>query len=380
MPVVIPDPVAASQREAAVLTANRQVSLYAALDRVLADAPFVSRDRALAGLAAFHRERMAKIPSSTKYPESAPWVEYVLAVDRGVQRLAGLSDEEMALYRSLHDYLAFRGFGLAAAAPGAEKCRVAYVPESDRGRVQFKNVDDPATHWKPEGPPTHRWPKRDQTLWSDGVGSGMHLDDEPEETFPLPVRQMLPQLCADVPGTVEFLTRYSSFWGRANMLFHDAQKRSVAIEKCSYNYIEVFYPGPDGISHISGMTCRDASSPLGRYQEAQRRKYLAMFNRLEDSPDMAFWSTCRKFEEKLASSLAAMGPRPRFEDIVRLFTTPWPEGLNKTGQRLHPKQGLIGYTLMSYGILLDEGRMIRWQRSAPPELKYPDQPEVYEFT
>lgn len=378
MKVVLPDPKEVAAKEAAQINANREAWLDYPLQRVLIDAPYVQREKLLEGIEPFHRERMQRLPPAAKYPEAGPWVEHILAIDRELQRLTAMTDFEMAVHRSLHFFLLCRGFAQAAPA-GDEKCRVAYLPESDRGRLHMKNVDDPAAHWKPEGRPTWLSSGKDQTLWSDGVGSGLHMDDEPEEIFPLPVTRMYKHYADDVPSAVEFLTRYSPFWGRANILLHDSRKRSAAIEKCSYNYIEVFYPGPDGRSHISGMTCRDPQSPQGRYQRAQREKYVRLFGQEMDGPDMAFWGMCRQFEDKLAAGLEALGPRATLDGLVRLFTRSWPEGLRKDGTRLHPKQGLIGYTLISYVSLLDEGKLLRWQRAALPELTYPDAPEAFEF-
>ena len=48
----------------------------------------------------------------------------------------------------------------------------------------------------------------------------------------------------DVPGALEFFTRYKPFWGGANLVIRDRQKRSAAFEKCSYNFIEVFPAAP----------------------------------------------------------------------------------------------------------------------------------------
>jgi hypothetical protein len=376
MPVQIPDALDTARREADAIRANREALLAFPLQRVLVDAPYLDPEVILKGLVAFYREAMARIPSFARYPEARPWVDYVLAVDRELQALAGLTELELATLRSLHNYLAFRGLGIAAPVQD-EKCRVAYIPESDHGRIHIKNLDDPATHWKPEGAPRHLFTDKTRTLFSDGVGSGLHLDDEPAELFPLPARAMFSQYCDDVPSAVEFLTRYSPFWARGNLLLHDSRKRSAAIEKCSYNHIEVFYPGADGISHISGMTCRDPQSAQGRYQRAQREKYLRLYKQPLDGPDMAFWNGAWKFESKLGSELAAMKKPVKLDDAIKLFTTAWPAGLRKDGLRLHPKQGLIGYTLMTYAALPDEGRILRWQRSALPELTWPDQPEDF---
>jgi hypothetical protein len=377
MTVHIPDPAETARREAEAIARNREARLVFPLQRVLADAPYLDPDAILNGLVAYHREAMAKVPSFTRYPEARPWVDYVLAVDRELKALAGLSELELAVLRSLHNYLAFRGLGLAAPA-GDEKCRVAYLPETDHGRLHIKNVDDPATHWKPEVAPRWEFVRKETPLFADGVGSGLHLDDEPAELFPLPVKAlMFREYADDVPSAVEFLTRYSPFWARANLLLHDTKKRSVAIEKCSYNFIEVFEPGADGRSHISGMTCRDPDSPQGRYQKAQREKYRRLYRQPLDGPDMAFWNGAKRFEDKLTAGLAGLGPAAKLDEAIRLFTTAWPEGLRKDGLRLHPQQGLIGYTLMSYAALPDEGRFLRWQRTANPELAWPAAPESF---
>ena len=378
MAVQIPDPIETARQEAVQIDAHREALLKYPVERVLIDAPYLDRERLLQGLEPFHRQRMERIPAAAQYPEAAPWVQYVLAVDCELQRLAHLTDFELAIFRSLHFFLLCRGIAQAAPA-GDEKCRVSYLPESDHGRLHIKNLDDPATHWQPEARPRWLFSDPEQTLWSDGVGSGLHMDDEPRELFPLPVMDMYRQYADDVPSAVEFLTRYAPFWGRSNILLHDRQQRSVAIEKCSYNFIEVFQPGPDGRSHISGMTCRDPHSPQGRYQQAQREKYLKLFGQPLDGPDMAFWNMCGQFERKLAAGLTALGPQAKLDDLIRLFTSSWPAGLRKDGVRIHPQQGLIGYTLISYVTLLDEGKLLRWQRSALPELKYPAAPEVFTF-
>lgn len=373
----LPDPSAVARQEADRIAANRDLWLKVPVDRVIADSPQVEREALLAGIEEFHAERMANTPDPARYPESPPWVEHALAVDRELKDLAGLTGREMAIYRSLHSYLAFRGFAHAARPAADERCRGAYLPETDRGEMTISNADDPLTHWEPLTSAPEGLPGSD-LLNMIGVGSGLHVDEEPEETFPLPVLAMVRHYTDDVPGGVEFLTRYCPFWGRCNIVLFDRRKRSCAIEKCSFQYIEVFPPGPDGQSHVSGMTCRDPNSTLGRHQSAMRQKYVHLFGLPQDGPDMAFWAACRKFEEKLAGGLRALGPRPCFEDLVRLFVTPWPEGLNKAGLRVHPQSGLVGYTLQTHVSLLAERICMRWQRSQDGKT-YASEPEVYQF-
>jgi len=228
-------------------------------------------------------------------------VAYIRDHDKYLQEFASLNGRDIAVYRSLNMFLAYRGFKQAAAAQksGIERCRIAYLPETDRGAVTIKNVDDPMTHWTGvKEPITSLYGGGD--LMQNGVGSGLHMDDEPAEIFPLNPLKMMASYCSTTPEAVEFLTRYSQFWGGGNLLIHDSKKQSVAIEKCSVNFIEVFYPGPDGRSHVSGMVCRDPNSPLGKHQAKMRKRYLDAFGLKEDGTDNTYWNFGYKFEVMLA--------------------------------------------------------------------------------
>ena len=373
MPLTLPDPLAAARQEAEQIKQDRHVALEARFERIIADAKQLSREQLTAGLEAFHRRRMAMVPAADKYPEAQPWVDFALARDRELQRLAALSDFELAIVRSLDLYVTFHAIRRAAARD--ERCRVAYLPESDRGPLTISNTDDPLTYWRP-APPLKLFPFPRTGLITGGVGSGLHLDEEPDELFPLPVLTMLGHYADDVPGAVEFLARYRPFWGRCNFLVADRQRRSAAIEKCSFKYMDVFAPGPDGRSHISGMTCRDAQTEQGRHQHAMRQEYLRLFGLPQDGPDMAFWNAARKFEDKLAAGLRLLGPRPKCDEVLRLFLARYPDGLNKWGLKPHPDSGLVGYTLQTHLLLIDERVYYRWQRSQDGT-RYPAAPEVY---
>jgi hypothetical protein len=375
-----PDPLAAAKMVADRVNADRKQWLVTPIDRVLTDSPFVDRASLVDGLEAFHKERMSKRPSVAKYPESTPWVDYALKYEAELVRLASLSAFELATLQSLGSFTAWRGFAQARIVrPAAvdEKCRVAFVPDTELGRVHIKNVDDPITHWKPQTD-TPQFDYYNADLVSDGVGSGLHMDIEPLELFPLPALTMYKQYATDVPGAVDFLRRYSSFWGGGNLLVRDKQNRSAAIEKCSYSFFEVFYPGPDGRSHISGMTCRDPDSPQGRHQTLMRKRYVERFNIGEDCADNAFWDVCFKCEKKLAKAIKDLGPKAGSDALINVFKTPYPEGLNKTGMRLHPKQGLLGYTLITQAVLLDKREIRRWQRSQDGKT-FAKEPEIYKF-
>jgi len=368
----MPDPLAEAQREAATY-GNLAHRIELGLERVFADDSYIDPDSLLEGIEAFHQERMAKVPSRARYPEAHPWVDFVIACDKELQRLTGLSDRQMAIHRSLGEYRCFRGT-LKARPKLVEKCRVVYLPETDHGQFHIKNVDDPAIEWKPDPNPPTAW---QDDLVIDGVGSGLHIDDEPDEIFPLPVHRMMRTHCNDVPGAVDFLTRYSKFWSGGNYVLHDKQKRSAAIEKSSRNFIEVFKPDATGESHVSGMVCRDPNSPQGRYVAAKRQQFLDRFHQPKDCLENAFWGLCDKAEQKLATTLNKPGHR-NVEEMFTLFTTPWPDGLNKTGKASHPSQKAnFEYTLVTLACLLDERKFYRWQRDV--ECRYPEKPEVYDL-
>ena len=103
----IPDPLAAARQEADHINQNRHIALNQRIERILADCRQLDRDQLTTGLEAFHRRRMSMVPPSSKYPEAQPWVEFTLARDREVQRLAHLSDFDMAVIRSLDLYVTF---------------------------------------------------------------------------------------------------------------------------------------------------------------------------------------------------------------------------------------------------------------------------------
>lgn len=327
------------------------------------------------GLVAFDRERLSRAPAASRYPESAPWVEYALDLDQSLKRL-GLSEAQRAAWRSGSLYFAFRGPTLIKQAPTPERCRVAYVPETDVGAVHIKNVDDPLSNRKHDPEPPDPTPYLAPLVW-DGTGSGLHLDDEPEELFPLPIHTMCMHNCTTVPEAVDFLTRYRLFWGGANCVLHDRERRSVAIEKCAFTQMQVHHPGPDGISYCSGMVCRDPDSAIARHMQSKRQQYLRLM-RLENDPvSPLYWETCDAFERKLAEFLRTPAALDA-QALTTFFVDPWPDGLCKKGARVHPDQTVSQYTLATRVIEIDRGRFLRWQCDA--DGRYPERPEVTSLT
>jgi len=380
----MPNPIAAARASAAAIRAEPEVVLRQALKRILSDQKQLDRRRILAGVEAYHRDAMARIPDYRTYPEAKPWVDYVLAYQKELQKITGFNNQQLACFTSLHNYMTFRGYIEAGAIlnkpRNIERCRAAFLPQTDQGPIHIKNVDDPILWWKPRPrlkPRASGW--KQPPVAYDGVGSGLHIDDEPAEIFPLPVLMMAPHYTDDTPGVLDFLKRYSQFWSGGNLLIFDRKFRSSAVEKCSRNFFESFAPNRHGHSHISGMVCRDPNSPQGRYQSAQRNRYLRIFKLPENNPDVCFWKKCCDMEKMLSDALERFGPKPKADDVMRLFITPYPVGLNKNGLKSHPRQSMKDYTLITHAALLKKRRKYQWQRSQDGN-SWPSKPECCRFT
>ncbi len=186
---------------------------------------------------------------------------------------------------------------------------------------------------------------------------------------------------SNTPSAVDFLKKYSVFWGGSNIVIYDKNYNAIAIEKCSRNYFEVFPADPQaGFTHISGMVCRDPNSPQGKYQKEKRNLYRALFNLSEDGPDALFWNICYKLELMLRETLKKLSRNPKSRDVIKLFTTGFPEGLRKDGLKPHPNQGTVGYTLLTNCTFPEKRLYYCWQRTSEKDGGiWPENPEICQY-
>ncbi|HPP67257.1 MAG TPA: hypothetical protein PKX05_05010, partial [bacterium] len=190
----IPDPLKDAKEEAERIKTNKFQYLTSPIKRIILDAPWIDEKELLVEVGNYYKESMSRIPSFAKYPEAKPWVEYIIKRDKEVMELANLTEKEMGVLRVMNNYLTFRGyknFGIKKRKSSSEKCRIAFLPETDMGPMHIKNLDDPIESWQPGPPlparaPISSAPWYHQNFIIDGVGSGLHIDDEPPEIFPLP--------------------------------------------------------------------------------------------------------------------------------------------------------------------------------------------------
>ena len=95
---------------------------------------------------------------------------------------------------------------------------------------------------------------------------------------------------------------------------------------------------------------------------------------------MAYWNKAWEFEQKLVAGMSALGNRPRAQDVFELFITPWPDGLWKSGQPIHPDQTAISFTHHAVATLFAERTDLRWQRGVGDHpLPDPRRPETCRY-
>jgi hypothetical protein len=250
--------------------------------------------------------------------------------------------------------------------------------------VLLKNAESDLVIWKPQ-PPLPATAGRDRFWWEqvdwaiEGAACGMHLDDEPEEIFPLPVFAMAAQHAEDTPGAVEFLRRYSLFWGMENIVVVDRQFRAVAIEKTARGLFDLYPADRNGRAYISGMSCRDPKSPQGRHTIEKRDEYCRMYGLGPDSLDRAFWNFCGEMESKLATAIATLPARCAAQSVLDLFATPYPNGLCLDAHKVRESQTMTSNTVTTYATFPNQRRFVRWQRSQDGKV-WPKQPEVCQFS
>lgn len=330
---------------------------------------------------AFHRERLDAVPNLTVYTELRGYRDLLAEEERGM-READVDEDTLALSQTLNfwrDTKLQQETGKAYFAMALpEKCRVLYVPETDRGAIHAKNVDDPLTYWKPR--PTHApdtpWPYTHPLVF-DGVGSGLHLDEMPPEIFPVDVLGLCREYCGTVAEATEFHVRYNYFWASGNRLIHDHKGNSIALEKTRCR-IATRGPNEKGINFINGMGALDPE--ISAYQKHQRQKYLDQQGwTWEDSVDGRFFTSCENKWKNMARYVDELSLNPTYDNVKTLMGQRDRSGsMCLTGEKCHPDQDAPGCTLVMDMYFMDEKKLHRrqWRGSTPA---YLDTPEIVQF-
>ncbi len=340
----------------------------------------ISDEEIATRVSCYHRERLDAVPDLSIYPELRGYRE-LLEEEYCGMRDAGVDELTIAYSVSLNfwrDVRLVEETGRAwHAAPQPEKCRIVYVPESDRGALHAKNVDDPLTYFTPRPPiaPGTPWPWN-EPLCFDGVGSGLHIDEPPPEIFPADAREMAKELCTTVDEAREFLVRYTYFWSSQNLLVHDQKGNSVAFEKTRCR-VAARGPNANGINWITGMGALDPG--ISAHQRAMRRRHLELTGQDENCADAAFWRLCDGTWCNMARYIDELSLNPSYDNLKQLMEQRDSSGpMCLTGTPCHPDDTAPGCTLFMDIWLLERRQLYRrqWRGTTPAFL---DTPEFVQF-
>ena len=243
-----------------------------------------------------------------------------------------------------------------------EKCRTAYLPESDVGALAAANKDDPLKHFRPDRrPPPAKFENR---VWYDGTGSGLHFDEEPAGFFPVDYGTMMDAVArtaCDVPDAVEMLEHLSPHWARANVLLIDREKRSARIDKCSFHRFAARVNTRPRAEHISGMVCFDPDYKA--YQRSLREAYLESVEGAWDGYEGAAFDANDLKDRVLDEGLRKLEKYPTYDGLLNLLTSHGKPGhLCKHGDPVQPGEPVPReYTLARMFWLIDQKECHRWQ-------------------
>jgi hypothetical protein len=260
-----------------------------------------------------------------------------------------------------------------------EKCRTAYLSDSDVGALVAANKDDPLGDFKPDSRPP---PAQSETrVWYDGAGSGLHIDEEPPGFFPVDYRTMMDAVsrtARDVPDAVEMLEHLSPHWGRGNVLLIDREKRSARIDKCSFHRFAARVNTGSRAEHISGMVCFDPGYKA--YQRSLREAYLESVQGTWDGYEGAAFDANDLKDRVLDEGLRKLETDPTYDGLLDLLTChDRPGYLCKHGDPVQPGEPAPReYTLLRVFWLIDRKECHRWQWDAEKNLPTCQAPrEVY---
>ncbi len=326
----------------------------------------------VAQVTAFHRERVDRAPDPGRYPEARGARDILLRRYAGMAE-AGMDAALIALVESLgfwQKHVMVHRYGKVANPVAIDKlrerCRVVYLPDSDHGPLHFKNVDDPLETWTPKPPEPQGQPWPHAPLYYDGTGSGLHVDEDPVEIFPLNAVSLCKEHCATVPQVREFMVRYSHFWEGANLLVHDEKGNSVAFEKASRNRIAVRDAQPGGLNYINGMSAFDEEYQA--FISSQRRTYLQLTGQGADSVEACYFRFCDGVLRNMKRRMGELAGEPTLAALLTVMTSRDPDGaLCKSGRKVHPDEVNPGVTLYQTLHFLKSRIMLRRQwRGATP--------------
>lgn len=324
------------------------------LDTYKAHLQEMSEDAICNMLIEHNRKRLDAVPDLNIYPELRGMDDLIAAERRGIQDGGGLSDIQLAAWC---DGMFMYRSGLVGAANNMSLgCSAIYFPESDCGPLLAVNLDS-----SPDEPfEAPIWVPLNEHIIIAKVSSGIYNDEKSSEIFPAPVLKLLARYCRTTEEAVEMLELYNDFWGPANWLVMDQNKKTAMIEKSNCR-IGVRW-SDDGFGFVTAMTAEEPS--FRKYLLSARDVYLKEHSLGADSPDQAYWDCADQRRELITELIDEAKAEPTLEKLRQIiqFRDEKRGKVCYNGETIHPDGPPVEHTIRTAIWLLREGQVIWWAK------------------
>lgn len=317
--------------------------------------PGMAREEIGKILAKSNQDRLDAAPDFAKYPEARGIRELLVAAQRGLKDGAGLDDTQSAMTADgLFYYHRFVTSGKHKARHKAN-CSVVYFPTSDHGALISSNLDTDIH--EPYTDPV--WPQLNEHLLTGSVSSGVFLDEESPEIFPLPVYSIVARYCRTTAEAVEIYTRYNNFWGPCNSLVVDRHHDVAMIEKTACRI--AVRRSTDGFGYVTAMTQEDP----GLHKFVNERRIASLTTRGLPNPcaDTRYWASQDVRRHLMDRLMNEARKNPTVEKLRSIMQYREADGkVAGNGDVLFPGDAPIEHTIRTQIFCVSEGRVEWWTR------------------
>lgn len=331
------------------LIQNRAGLYLSTTAKQLPDEP---REEVVKRLQKSNEARLNSAPSFATYPELRGMRELIQADWQGSRDGAELSDDLYAAWcDALHYY--HRHLTLGHAEPLG--CTYIYYPETEQGPALAHNLDSSPT--EAFGAPG--WPAVSEHLIFGNVSSGIFMDEQSPEIFPVPVYKLLSRYCTSTDDAVELLTRYKHFWGPCNAIVIDRNHNVAMVEKSACR-IGV-RRSPDGFGFITAMTAEEPE--MKAYLADRRSASIKARNLPDDCVDAKYWQKQDQRRELMNELLEEGRKNPTVEGLRAFIQHRSSKGnVCVNADPIFEGGPTVEYTLKSEIWLLKQGKAMWWAK------------------
>lgn len=285
------------------------------------------------------RERMQNRPNLRKYPETNGLPDLLIAERKGFLEGCDGGERELAFHYTWSFFVSRRlNTRYIGSAAGADRCTAVFIRDSkEGGPLSGQNIDNyrcpELEDWikPPQKGPDGKW-----KLLIGGASSAVLCDEEPQEMFPVDVWAILPTDCKKIADIVEFLRRYSDFWGPGNFILADEELNAVALEKSNCRLGARF--SQDGTAAVTA--CSYLIPEMKTFKEERSRRSLEIRGWDETCLDWVYWKGCdARYRRLLKLTEEASRRGATLDDMGQILTdhaVPFPDRICLAGERCLP--------------------------------------------